>query len=864
MNPSPSLRETILGVFLHDIGKFAQRAGWRDGRFSPAAERLLQNILPQSPGGRFTHWHALYTAEFFEWMEEEGLAFPGGLSRERVRAVAVHHHNPSESEPLEWLCAEADRLSSGMERKAKDEAFEAETGGRDAYIRTALESPFSRIHIYKDRPPRRSEVPLAPLAPGPDAIPREHADTGAYPELYRQLWHAFLTELTDALRGENLDVFEEALLSLSARYLHAIPSSTKDQPDISLHDHARAAAAVAAAMYRWHEENGSLGDPSKIRDREIPKFRMLAGDLSGIQDTLFQLAHQGVKGVNRILRARSFYMSLLVEAGALEARGVFGLPAFSVLQAAGGRFLLLVPDLSDAESRVESLRSRIEPWMYQRWRGQLTLNLALSAPFSGRGLTEGNYGGLMRELAACVENEKLRAFRTCVAGNAVHGDADYSKGWVCQACGARPGAERERDEEGQPVYRCTPCEEEHRLGSVLPRAVSIRWGGDRGECSLALWDGLALHLDTRRPHSLTGVISGWELWRHDENGRAVPEMGLRFAANYVPRLTREDLDRPVYRDLSEEARQLQPGDLKLFEQIAVDDVKEDGGKLRGVRRLGVLKADVDSLGLLLQLGLGERISLSRVAALSRMLDFFFTGHLNWLLAREFPSTYTVYAGGDDLLLIGPWRQTLQLALRLRREFGQWVGHNPNITISAGVELIKDNEPLNRSVAAAEARLERAKGRTGADRRTVKDGICAVDARPQGWEEFALQLERAERLRQYLAAGKVSQALIYRLLGFDEDRLEVELASRQETPLRPVEIEKAAWRARWGHQLVRNVLSGRNLPPEQRREREEIAAFLNELLGLTADLRRRPDPAPPARTAVAVALYSHRSFEGKER
>jgi len=69
MPEPPSMRETVLGVFLHDVGKFAQRADWREGRFSPATENLIQNILPQTPDGRFTHWHALYTAEFFEWRE---------------------------------------------------------------------------------------------------------------------------------------------------------------------------------------------------------------------------------------------------------------------------------------------------------------------------------------------------------------------------------------------------------------------------------------------------------------------------------------------------------------------------------------------------------------------------------------------------------------------------------------------------------------------------------------------------------------------------------------------------------------------------------------------------------------------------
>ncbi|MCL6546972.1 MAG: type III-A CRISPR-associated protein Cas10/Csm1, partial [Bryobacteraceae bacterium] len=644
------MRETVLGVFLHDVGKFAQRADWREGRFSPATENLIQNILPQTPDGRFTHWHALYTAEFFEWLEEQHISLPGGLNPFLIRKVAVHHHNPGGSDPLEWLCAEADRLSAGMERKPKDEEFEKLTRGQGDYVRTALLSPFARVHIYKDRPPTRSEIPLAPLLPGEDVFPREVVETEGYPERYRELWAKFLNEFRHIASGPNEELFEEALLSLSRSYLHAVPSSTKDQPDISLHDHAHAAAAVGAALYRWHEEDGSLDNAARIRDRQIPKFRFLAGDLSGIQSTLFQLAHQGVRGVNRILRARSFYMTLILEAAAMDARSALGLPVFSLLQCAGGRFLILLPDLSSTESTVDALRGRIEPWIYRRWKGQLALNLALSPPFSADQLIRGHYVGLVGRLSACVENEKLRPFRTCLLHGAVHSDADYQEGWVCQACGVRPGSNRESTDAEEPLYRCDPCQQEYELGRILPKAVSIRWEGEPGALSLEFWQSLILHVDVERPQRLSSSRSGWELWRPEQNDRLVPELALRFVANYVPRLTEADLAKAAYRSLSEQARACQPGDLKLFEQIASDDIVEQNGELRGVRRLAVLKADVDNLGLIFQRGLGPDISLSRTAALSRMMDFFFSGCLPWLLAREFPSTYTVYAGGDDLLL----------------------------------------------------------------------------------------------------------------------------------------------------------------------------------------------------------------------
>ena len=82
-------------------------------------------------------------------------------------------------------------------------------------------------------------------------------------------------------------------------------------------------AAIATCLHAWHSAHGSLHDEAAIRDRSQPKFRLLAGDLSGIQRTLFKLAQQQVKGVSRILRARSFLMGMLTEAAAFTGADFF-------------------------------------------------------------------------------------------------------------------------------------------------------------------------------------------------------------------------------------------------------------------------------------------------------------------------------------------------------------------------------------------------------------------------------------------------------------------------------------------------------------------------------------------------------------
>src|SRR5512144_2381258 len=138
----PTLMETALGGFFQDVGKFMQRAYGSVRNMDPTVRTRESVILPVFKGN-YSHKHVLWTEAFFQWMEDQGLSFPGKVNLQRVRDMAVFHHKPETFEPLGWLTTEADRLASGMDRKQRDEDEEnrIETGGWDKFIRTPLLSP---------------------------------------------------------------------------------------------------------------------------------------------------------------------------------------------------------------------------------------------------------------------------------------------------------------------------------------------------------------------------------------------------------------------------------------------------------------------------------------------------------------------------------------------------------------------------------------------------------------------------------------------------------------------------------------------------------------------------------------------------
>ena len=159
----------------------------------------------------------------------------------------------------------------------------------------------------------------------------------------------------------------------------------------------------------------------------------------------------------------------------------------------------------------------------------------------------------------------------------------------------------------------------------------------------------------------------------------------------------------------------------------------------GDKRIGVLKMDVDNMGLIFSVGLEPATetsgsesrfrSISRISTLSRQLSIFFNGIVataceevfrNWIEASDWGKRvrqdntdvsnifYTVFSGGDDLFVVGPWDRIIELAVLLRSLFKDFTCHNPNVTISAGIFVCKPKYPIALAAEKAEAALKRSK------------------------------------------------------------------------------------------------------------------------------------------------------------
>ncbi len=844
---TPSVHEIAVAGLLHDIGKLVQRA--HGGQGLPAAvQARAGDVLPQRDG-RPSHWHALWSDLFFDLCGAEGaeaLPWPAALDRARVRSLAVYHHAPLQDDRvapellLSELVTRADRLAAGQERKARDAAAEGATepDRRRAYLETPLRAIVTALDLNpRDTPPAPGWH--LPAAAAPEAVlPRPRPDGAALRQGYGAVWQAFRAGWADLCdrAGRDAAAFEEGLLSLSERLLWAVPSSTVDEPDVSLHDHARAVAAFAAALFRHHEAAGTLGDAAALRDARRPAFRFLVGDLSGLQRTLFRLRSEGVAGLAKLLRGRSLRFQLIAEAATRRALDAFAMPMSAALQVAGGRFLLLVPALPDAEARLDALRGEADDWFAAAYTGDLALGLALSAPFAPRDLMPApeetapgpalaRARALRDRLAVAVETAKLRQLEGPAAAGVMA--LDYPAG-PCPACGLRPA----RGSAEAPLP-CAACAAEVEAGRRLPRARGVLIGA-RAEGADRI-----LGLDILMPlgEGAGGPARGWRWLRQDAGAGPAPQ---RPGPPWVARFGEGDAER--YARLARaagvaltDADEIAPGEIKTFECLALDAFEDDGRRGRPI--LALLKGDVDRLGALFARGLGPRWSPARASALSRMIDGYFALRLPALMQAEAPDSYTVYAGGDDFALVLPWRQGLGFARTLAADFRRFAGDNPDVTFSLGIALFDPRTPVSIAAREAEDRLEAAKA-------AGRNRISAIEPGAMTWDAFAAALDRAERLNGWLRDGTLAASALYRLLALDDARARIAAGRAR--------AEDYGWMGRLGYHLarLRPAQGEGRLPPE-------VAETCRALFGIGPDWCPAGPPPPGARLAISHALYRNR-------
>ncbi|MGY4676979.1 type III-A CRISPR-associated protein Cas10/Csm1 [Pasteurella sp. P03HT] len=792
----PSCR-VAFAALIHDLGKFTQRAKLPISQEQLNAHKQLYSPF-NSEKGFHSHIHAAYTAFSIDQIEKflpdliQNDLYPFSSRQQNTQQeitdslinAAAAHHKPDTF--LQWIIATADRVASGFEREEFDEynsvkeEEKTQLTGKNHY-QARLLTLFEQINKTNKNSNQALEFfyPLKALNPT-NIFPLarkecEPADDASAQQEYLTLWNQFVEGLK-AIPSSHcqkwdlwLDHFDTAYQCVTS----SIPSATFGvKPEVSLYDHSKTTAALATALWRWHQENGltDIAQASQLKNREMSwneeKFLLIQGDFFGIQDFIFAGGAQTNKKSAKLLRGRSFQVSLFTELAALKILQACQLPSTSQIINAAGKFLIVAPNTAAIKETLKNVQNEFNQWFIQHTYGLIGLGIATQSA-SCNDFIGNKFKILQQNLFSQLEKIKLQRLDLTDSTQSVQ-NVQYPYG-DCQLNSYFP-ADFESDEGRYSLI----SEDQINIGKLLTTKDRIFICDQNADVS-----------NTGKTKALKVPVFGYNVIftdREEETGKfgqlvkdnkihrfwdfSLAEnvnspiwngYARRYINAYVPLFnTLDSYTSEKYQNVEEN---VEIRAIKTFDFIACEDrILDDKQKYVGQAALMTLKGDVDNLGLLFQQGL-QTPTFAKMAALSRQVNQFFSLWLPAFCAEKYPNTYTVFAGGDDFFLIGPWYSIQKLATEMQQAFNRYVANNETIHFSVGMVMTKVGTPVPTLGEMAEEALGKAKGIDAG-----KNAITIYKI-PVKWADWHKLNELGDKIERLASDYSLSTSYLYSLIHF---------------------------------------------------------------------------------------------------
>ncbi|MDR1776162.1 MAG: type III-A CRISPR-associated protein Cas10/Csm1 [Actinomycetes bacterium] len=689
------------GALLHDIGKIVQRAGAGTGRAT----------------------HSRQGADFLADLQGRN----PGISDAIIDQVRYHHAREMKAataatlpaDSLAWITYFADNISAGMDRKYTDDDNEAP----DWDPNVKLHKIFNIIDGHTDE----------------NTI--EIGDIDGKPGSYNAIRERIATHLESievSPRGVN------SLINLLEATTDTVPSSTNKAQlvDVSLFDHAKTTAAIAACIHAYLDATDQTDYRATLFDQDTSPayydtdmFLLYSLDMSGIQSFIYNISGDGAL---KQLRARSLYLEMMLEHIADELLARLQLSRANLLYTGGGHAYLLLPNTARVIETLSSFRREVSDWFLSHFRTDLYLAAARvtcsSNDLANSGDDKNRYRNLYRELTRQLADAKASRYT-----------ADTIRKLNFKQAGEQDSRDHSRE--------CTEC---HRSDlHISDRKCSLCNALGEISADLARKDIFVVSRADADTDGRGYVLPlpfdcVFSVYSENEYRKNTPANLLRVYTKNSPS-TGLDL-----------ATHIWMGDYAAPVRDGIGDYARGGETLPdglGIKRLGVLRADVDNLGWVFTHGLPpDKASISRSSTLSRALSRFFKYELNRVLAAGGYRAQIIYSGGDDLFLIGNWSDVLYAARDIRDALDDFTG-NGVLTLSAGIGMYTATFPIAR-MAAEVGCLE-----SVAKRRDGKDALALWSADTvYGWGEFESEVwPKLHEVQRVFEDNEKGKAFIYRMI-----------------------------------------------------------------------------------------------------
>jgi CRISPR-associated protein Csm1 len=403
--------------------------------------------------------------------------------------------------------------------------------------------------------------------------------------------------------------------------------------------------AISSSLYLYLSEEENFND-----DIILSQYILVAGDFSGVQDFVYTITS---KGALKTLKARSFFLELLMEHIIYEILLPLDLSRTNIISSGGGRFYLLLPNTEPAVKILREVRERINLYLKNEYEAKLCFILEWEK-FNDKFFYDNErYKAVWGSLSNNIRESKQSKFREFLP-ELFEIKYENTAIFECHICHKTTLEKDVIDEYG--ISFCPICHSLYNLGQNIFDAKYIsRTDAETGIKIENKYYNIISSEELRVSKEPVWIINSWDTSDY-KNDYFYP---LIMANNYIK-------------------KESGPYDFEDYANLST-----------GINRIAVLRMDVDSLGSVFFDGFQEKQNILRISSLSRHLNMFFRYYLNRICKDR--KIATIYAGGDDVFVVGAWDEVIQTGFDIREHFKRYTLNS--MTISGGFAVFSPKFPL---------------------------------------------------------------------------------------------------------------------------------------------------------------------------
>jgi len=656
----------ILAALFHDIGKFEQRCTNQRIKHQELGARLIDDLNDQ-----------------FVVIVDTGV--------NQIKELILNHHNKDKSDKLLDIIKTADHLSA-----SERVGFDEEDDWKDKWSHKHLSSLFSKISLNNSegKHQRYYSHKLLNKKNYKILIPEftDESDLKESDFSYNQSdWNSFKEQLKSVLdfyqNEDDFDSLINLILILFEKYMWCIPDFTGSaNTDISLYNHLKDVTGIATALYKSDNNNN---------------LNLIIGDLPGIQNYIFNVSNRKPA---KVLRGRSIFVQILTRQFASIILKGLKLTEANLIMLAGGKFYILAPNNKSFEELLLNAITYIEEHLVENFNYQLSFS-ASHETFNHNDLMKTDkkrltFGDIIDRASYKLLLNRNRQFKNVLFKNGSYSENSFIL---------------------DPTYMDAQDIDTNKIKDAVT-GLPIRMGREKqmpDSENIEMVDKQVyneIKIGSEAPQSNVIILF--------ENDNSTVKNVLRFSKynsekNESKILLNPDLDelldnQNIKKDILRNTQIIEVANYSSWDEK--ENHVLDFAKLEqtnnGAYLLTLIKGDVDNLGLIMSSGLNDDekdlTAISRTTTLSNHLKYFFSFTLNGFLEKwenglvnkeiednytNDQKVYTVFAGGDDLMLVCPHSSSLKLVNELNKTFTDFVCENPEVHISYSLTNFRHSTPI---------------------------------------------------------------------------------------------------------------------------------------------------------------------------